>query len=657
MDTTGKVLHNTSMNTPGHPTFLVIRYAPSLEGSDLLRRLGTLEGVSLLPISDPVPSAQEDNSVVAVLLSIASELDPTAVPAGSAVVVLGEGGETLPEGWMRLDGRTFDAFCRTMKTRWPGLAMPLALSRLREEYDAQSLILDQLTEVSLALSSEHNYRRLLALILSHALLLAGCDAGSLYLVIPEEEGPPQRLLFAAVQNDSVSIPFTATELYISMSSLAGYVAATGETLAIGDAYHIPPSAPYRFNRAYDEEVGYRTKSLLILPMTNQRDEITGVLQLINRKRNPQARLMTPGDVESEVIPFDEASTRLMKTVGSLAAVAIDNNRLYQSIEKLFEGFVRASVTAIEQRDPTTSGHSSRVAVLTVALAEAVDRRSDGPLASTAFTPEQIRELRYASLLHDFGKVGVRENVLVKAKKLYPQDLERILTRLETARLCAEREVLLRKIDHLLKDGGRESLGLLDEDLLRTLAELDRFQEVILRADEPTVLPEGEFSVLQAISATAFRDRLGAAHPLLEADEARVLSIRKGSLSEEERLEIESHVTHTYEFLSKIPWTSELRGVPGIAYGHHEKLNGRGYPRQVKAEGIPIQSRMMTVSDIFDALSASDRPYKKAVPPDKALDILQLEVKDGMLDPILVDLFIEAKVFERTRGMLGGFSTV
>jgi HD-GYP domain-containing protein (c-di-GMP phosphodiesterase class II) len=137
----------------------------------------------------------------------------------------------------------------------------------------------------------------------------------------------------------------------------------------------------------------------------------------------------------------------------------------------------------------------------------------------------------------------------------------------------------------------------------------------------------------------------------------VLSIRKGSLSDQERLEIESHVTHTYEFLSKIPWTSELKGVPGIAYGHHEKLNGRGYPRQLRAEGIPIQSRMMTVSDIFDALSASDRPYKKAVPPDKALDILQLEVKDGMLDPILVDLFIEARVFEKTRGMLGGFSAV
>jgi HD-GYP domain-containing protein (c-di-GMP phosphodiesterase class II) len=643
------------MDAKDPTAFLFIQYAPSLEGSDFLQGLTRLHGVSLSPLGSRSPIPAGDDRVDALLLSASGEVDPAAVPSGVGVIVLGNGSSVLPPGWMWLDRCTFDAFCRVLTTRWPGLAMPLAISRLRQEYDAQSLILDQLTEVSLALSSEHNYRRLLALILSRALLLSGCDAGSLYLVMPEEEGPPRRLLFAAVQNDSVSIPFKETELYISTSSLAGYVASTGMVLTIDDSYEIPRSEPYRFNRAYDEEVGYRTKSQLILPMTNPKDEITGILQLINRKRDPAAKLQNAADVDREVIPFDQASTRLMKTVGSLAAVAIDNNRLYQSIEHLFEGFVRASVTAIEQRDPTTSGHSSRVAVLTVGLAEAVDRTASGPLATHAFSAAQLRELRYASLLHDFGKVGVRENVLVKAKKLYPHDLERILTRLETARLCAEREVLLRKIDLLLKNGRRESLECLDEDLWRTLAELERFQEVILRADEPTVLPEGEFSMLQAIGAAAFTDRLGTARPLLEPDEARVLSIRKGSLSEEERLEIESHVTHTFEFLTKIPWTAELRGVPAIAYGHHEKLNGRGYPRQVRAEDIPIQSRMMTVSDIFDALSASDRPYKKAVPPDKALDILQLEVKDGMLDPVLVSLFIEARIFEKTRGMLGGFS--
>jgi HD-GYP domain-containing protein (c-di-GMP phosphodiesterase class II) len=642
------------MTTAPRPVFLVIRYAPSLEGTDLLRSLAALQGLRVAPLAELSRTQTDEGLVVVALLSAPSELDPAAVPPGTAVVILGPDGERVPEGWLQLDGRTFDAFCRVLATRWPSLAMPLALSRLRQEYDAQSLILDQLTEVSLALSSEHNYRRLLALILSRALLLSGSDAGSLYLVIPEEEGPPQRLLFAAVQNDSLSIPFKETELFISTSSLAGYVASTGETLTIDDSYEIPRSAPYRFNRAYDEEIGYRTKSQLVLPMANQRDEITGVLQLINRKQNPAARLQSPEDFEREVLPFDEASTRLMKTVASLAAVAIDNNRLYENIQKLFEGFVRASVTAIEQRDPTTSGHSFRVATLTVDLAEVVDRTETGPMAPYGFTAEQLRELRYASLLHDFGKVGVREHVLVKAKKLYPFELERILARLEMARLYAERDALLRKVDLLVrKDQDPAVLEELEAALQGALRDIDRIEEVVLRSNEPTVLPEGDFSTLQAIAQATFRDRHGADHPVLLPAEAAVLSIRKGSLSEEERLEIESHVTHTFEFLKKIPWTPELRGVPGIAYGHHEKLNGRGYPRKVASEAIPIQSRMMTVSDIFDALSASDRPYKKAVPPEKALDILKLEVKDGMLDPVLVDLFIEAKVYEKTRGMVGG----
>ena len=644
------------MSAKNGTPFLIVQYAPSLEGDDFLQGLANLNGVTLKPLVDRTPEAPEGDLVGVLLLSKPGEVAPGSVPPGVAVVVMENGEAPLPPGWMRLTGDTFDAFCRILTQRWPGLSMPLTISRLRHEYDAQSLILDQLTEVSLALSAEHNYRRLLALILARALLLSGCDAGSLYLVIPEEDGPPQRLLFAAVQNDSIPIPFKETELYISTSSLAGYVASTGETLTIDDAYDIPRSAPYRFNRAYDEEMGYRTRSQLILPMTNPKDEITGVLQLINRKRNPGALLLSAEDAEREVIPFDAASTRLMKTVGSLAAVAIDNNRLYQSIEHLFEGFVRASVTAIEQRDPTTSGHSFRVAVLTVGLAEAVDRTGNGPLSAHAFSSEQLRELRYASLLHDFGKVGVRENVLVKAKKLYPHDLERILTRLDTARLYAERDVLLRKVDLLLKR--REdptALEELDRSLQQALRDIDRIEEVILRSNEPTVLPEGDFSVLQAIGAASFKDRTGVDRAILEPQEAAVLSIRKGSLSEEERLEIESHVTHTYEFLRKIPWTTELKHIPSIAYGHHEKLNGRGYPRKITAEAIPIQSRIMTVSDIFDALSASDRPYKKAVPQEKALDILGLEVKDGMLDPLLVDLFIEAKIYEKTRDMLGGVS--
>ncbi len=520
---------------------------------------------------------------------------------------------------------------------------------LQTEFDNQSLILDQLTEMSIALSTQRDYKKLLDLILSRAMLLSRCDAGSLYILPPREEEQHRALRFVAARNDSVVLSFREAELPITTQSLAGFVAATGEAINVEDAYAIPDDAPYAFNRGFDKETGYRTKSLLVLPMTNHRGEITGVVQLINRKRDPSAILKTPAAVEEQVVPFDDAATRLMRAAGSLAAVAIDNNRLYGSIERLFEGFVKASVTAIEQRDPATSGHSLRVSVLAVGLAEEVNAAKSGTFGDITFTGEQLRELRYASLLHDFGKVGVRERVLVKGKKLYPRELERIMARLELARLYRERDCLRRKVA-LLGEGGSDlsrRLAELDKELHSNFDTLDRFRETIIRDNEPTVLPEGEFSALQAIAATTFVDRAGKRRPLLEPGEAGVLSIRKGSLSESERLEIESHVTHTYNFLRRIPWTSELKEIPFIAYRHHEKLNGGGYPEGAGAEEIPIQSRIMTVADIYDALSASDRSYKKALPTEKALDILRMEADGGFLQKSLVDLFIEAKVYERT----------
>ncbi len=523
--------------------------------------------------------------------------------------------------------------------------------------DDPSLVVDRLTEVSIALSAEKDYRRLIALILRKAIQLARCDAGSLYIVIPgdEEAGIQPRLRFAAAQNDSVAFRFQAAEMPLTETSLAGYVATTGQTLTIEDAYAIPADAPYRINKEFDRETGYRTQSLLVLPMTNHRGAITGVLQLINRKREASARLADADAAAGQVVPFDAATRRLMQAVGSLAAVSIDNQQLYENIERLFEGFVRASVTAIEQRDPTTSGHSLRVSVLTTGLAERVDRADRGALKPVAFSPEQMRELRYAALLHDFGKVGVREHVLVKAKKLYPFELERILTRLDTARLYHEKRALERKLACSLEGGPgvEERLRRIDGELERALADLEAYRATILRANEPTVLPEGDFSTLTAIAAAGFTDRFGTRRPLLDEAEAAVLSIPKGSLSDAERLEIESHVTHTYRFLSQIPWTPELSAVPSIAYGHHEKLNGRGYPRGVSGEAIPIQSRIMTVADIYDALTAADRPYKKAVSTERALDILGAEVRGGLLDPDLVDLFVESRAFELTADMVGG----
>lgn len=638
---------------------LNVLFAPELEESEIVQAVWGREGLVLRSLGAG-PAVWVDLDELPTIVLVGPGDDPR-VPTGTSALVCLVGGsaehaKALPRNWRVLPERAaMRDLVDVVREEWPFLPAAFTLFKLQQDFDVQSLILDQLTEVAIALSTERDYPRLMQLILSRAILLSGCDAGSLYLLITDAEGKPSKLLFVAAQNNSVTVPFRLMELPVSPASLAGYVATTGETLLIDDAYAIPREAPYRHNRAYDDQTGYRTRSQLVLPMTNHKGQITGVLQLINKKRDPSLPLQTTEDVAAQVIPFDPETTRLMKAVGSLAAVAIDNYRLYESIERLFEGFVQASVTAIEQRDPTTSGHSLRVSILTVDLAEKVSRVETGPYAGQRFTEDQFRELRYAAILHDFGKVGVREQVLVKAKKLYPFELERVLTRFELARLYHERDLLMRKAA-ILTEGGPDAprkLEELDRQLAAGLADLEQTLEVILRSNEPTVLPEGDFSALQKILGYSFTDRHGDCHSLLEPEEVSVLSIRKGSLSEDERLQIESHVTHTYNFLKQIPWTPELRGVPDIAYGHHEKLNGRGYPRQITGEAIPVQSKIMTVPDIFDALSAADRPYKKAVPVEKALDILQLEAGDGLLDRNLVDLFIDAKVYEKTLHLRAG----
>ncbi|HEY0591561.1 MAG TPA: HD domain-containing phosphohydrolase, partial [Thermoanaerobaculia bacterium] len=438
-------------------------------------------------------------------------------------------------------------------------------------------------------------------------------------------------------------------LDVTKESLAGYVALTGETLVIDDAYELPADAPYTINTSFDERTGYRTRSMLVFPMSNHVGEIIGVLQLINRRREGAPAKLTAAEVPSQVIPFDPQTIRSMQSLAGSAAVAVENNYLYEAIEQLFEGFVTASVTAIEQRDPTTSGHSFRVADLTVELAKIVDRLEDEPFRVIRFTADQVRELRYASLLHDFGKVGVREKVLIKEKKLYPLQMDLIRSRFEFLIRSVEGAARERKMLYLLekgRDGYEEFAAGVDREAAEEIRRAEEDLAFIVRSNEPTILPEGEFHYLQELAKRDYIDLHGTRRLLLEPEEVARLSIRKGNLDQSERSEIESHVTHTFEFLSKIPWTNDLQRIPEIAYAHHEKLNGRGYPRGLDEPRIPIQSRMMTVSDIYDALTASDRPYKRAISTDRALDILGMEVKDGLLDRDLVRIFIEAKVFER-----------
>lgn len=581
------------------------------------------------------------------------------VDQGGAVVLLGKPNETdVPEIYAE---HTIAAFVSdppaprkllvALRTAFGTAAARVEAQRSRTEAMTRTKEIGELTRIGMALSTERDLDTLLNLILSQARQITGSDASSLYLV-ETQENEQKRLRFKLTQGASrPDIPLIEFTMPLDTSSIAGYVATTGDPLVIDDAYFLPPDVDYTFNRSVDEKYGYRTKSVLTIPMIDHQDEVIGVLQLINRKRDPDAMLGSREDFDAQVIPYTRRLVELVSALAGQAAVSIENARLYQDIQRLFEGFVRASVTAIEQRDPTTFGHSGRVAAMTVGLAETVDRIDRGAYRAVNFSRDEVREIRYAGLLHDFGKVGVREQVLVKAKKLYAPDLSLLRQRHAFIRRTVEREHYRLRTEYLEqhgKNGYDEYLGTLDKEYKQQLEQLDRFLQLVLDSNEPTVLPEGSFEELIRYAESSYEDLEGKRQPYLSDDEVRFLTIRKGSLDETERLEIESHVTHTYRFLMQIPWTKELQDIPHIAYGHHEKLDGSGYPRKVTGPQIPIQTRMMTISDIFDALTASDRPYKRAVPNDRAIDIMSHEVAAGMLDKELFELFVGAKVFERSK---------
>ena len=324
-------------------------------------------------------------------------------------------------------------------------------------------------------------------------------------------------------------------------------------------------------------------------------------------------------------------------------------KLKDEIEKLFEGFVDASVKAIEARDPSTRGHSVRVALLTVGLAEAVNRTDGGAYGSTRFTEAQLKELRYASLLHDFGKVGVRESVLTKAHKLTDERLERILQRLY------QRD--LESVNARMAEAWRLGEPYRPEQLQLWMearrAERERIVDLVCRCNEPRVLPQEVMEAMDDLEELGFQHWRGMPSRILESSDISALRIPKGSLSEDERKEINSHVQNTFDFLSKIPWTESLREVPAIAYAHHERLNGMGYPKgkALAASDIPVQSKLMAICDVHDALVAADRPYKAAVSIPRSLDILQAEVDAGLLDGAAFVIFQEARIHDLTKDML------
>ena len=521
------------------------------------------------------------------------------------------------------------------------VALKQQVSQLEEEAHRRHRQFRELNRIGIALSAEKDIDRLQSFILTTMRQLTHADGASLWLKM-EEDGVP-KLFLASSQNHSIDKnTYEAFTVPVDEKSVVGYAVSVGSSQIYEDAYNPPPGKPVG-GKSFDSQFGYRTKSMLTVPMRNYSNDVVGAVQLINAKRRYETRL-TIANVESEAISFQPEDVEMIESIASQAAVALDNKNLIDSIQALFDGFVQASVTAIEQRDPSTAGHSGRVEGLTTSLARAVHEIATGKYRDVRLSDDQFKELRYACLLHDFGKVGVREHILIKAKKLVPGQLEVIQARFEFIERSVQVKYATEKLEALREGGNGEGLEEIDGRLRQEIEQLKEWVQSIVAANEPTVMPEDKASMIEFLAQQTYEDISGQSHPMLEPQEFRFLSIRKGTLDPQERLEMESHVTHSFHFLTKIPWTPLMRGIPEIAYGHHEKLDGSGYPRGLAGEQIPLQARMMTISDIYDALTAQDRPYKRAVSPTVALDILHDEAGQGKLDKDLLDIFVSKKIY-------------
>ncbi len=586
---------------------------------------------------------EESDNVVIALFGTAERLNHVADRQVSAQCYL----ITVPIGAARLSSIVRQA-SELLRLR----ALSNERGRVADRFGDE---LAQIITISRAISSERDINKLLGLILEKSRYITGADAGSVYIVEGMSLATKRRTLrFMISQNDSIHIDFREFSLPVDETSIVGKAVITGKSINIPNLYELdqPDKNPwgFRHDKSFDRKVGYQGRSMLTVPMVKQKDEVIGVIQLINRRRQgAPAQLRTAEDFDRWVVPFDERSEQLSSTLASQAGVSLENTLLYEDIRRLFDGFVTAAVTAIESRDPSTSGHSYRVAQLTVGLAEMVDKETSGPYAGTHFGAENLKEIEYAGLLHDFGKVGVREQVLIKAKKLYEPERELLLSRFDLIRRSLEVEHLRRKFELAQQAGwneAQERFVELDGDLKKRLGEVDSYIEFILASNEPTVLAQGSFERLEDIAQQSFFDVRGERRPFLLPREVEALRLPRGSLTTEERLEIESHVVHTYNFLETIPWGRRLGGIPTIAGSHHEKLDGTGYPRGLKSAEIRVESKMMAIADIFDALTASDRPYKRAVPVEKALDIIGSEVRGGKCDEELFRIFVATKIWGR-----------
>lgn len=472
--------------------------------------------------------------------------------------------------------------------------------------------------IGIALSSETKLQNLFNLIVDEIIEFADCDACSLYI----KDEKKTELIFQATKTVSLAKKgkesvFRSFSVPLEMRSIAGYTAITGDTVNIEDCYTIPDDKPYSFNKSYDERTGYRTVSMLSVPMNDNEGNVLGVIQLINQM-----------DGSGKIVPFSKEFEAIILSLASQAAVALSNARLLEANKNLYKALVEAFSEAIEARSPHTAGHSKRVAYISRMIAEHINHKEDGNFRNIYFSDEKLEELKYAALLHDVGKVAVPENVLEKRNKLEDDDIAVIKNRFEVIKFSTDFHI------H-------------DEELKKDfIARIDADLKFIMDKNLPGPCSDEDKAKIVEIGNKKFVDFQGEEHNYLEEDEIYMLtSFVKGNFSPEEWEKMKRHVTNTLDILETVPFTDELKDIPKIAGAHHEMLDGSGYPFNVRGEEIMLQSRILAVADVFEALTASDRPYKKAIPVDKARQILGFMAKDGELDKELVDMFINENLYQ------------
>jgi HD-GYP domain-containing protein (c-di-GMP phosphodiesterase class II) len=502
--------------------------------------------------------------------------------------------------------------------------------------EKQIIQIRKLTQIGRALSAERNIERLLEMIVQEAREFTGADGGTLYIMSDDET----ELQFAIVQTETLLVRMGGTGGKITWKpvrltkpdgspnheNVSAHVVLTGNTVNIPDVY-AAGDFDFQGTRKFDAQTGYRSKSMLVVPMKNHENDIIGVLQLLNARNEER----------SEVISFSSQCQEMTESLASQAAVALSNNRLIHNLEVLVESFIRAIATAIDEKSPYTGGHVRRVAELTIAIARKINDATDGPYADVRFSDDQLKELQTAAWLHDVGKVTTPEYVVDKATKL-----ETIFDRLKLLRLRFELCGLQARLRRSNKDADLESAA----------AGNDGGIEPILR-EEFRFLSEANLGseqmsdeMMERVRTIAARTWIldGKPEPLLLPEEVENLNIRSGTLSLKEREIIQNHAAVTYKILSQLPFPKKMRHVPEYAAAHHETLNGKGYPRCLDVTQLPLQPRILALADIFEALTAKDRPYREGKTLSEALHILTMMAKDGHIDPDLFDLFKREKIY-------------